>query len=150
MKAYLGWPVSLSVYPQAKDLHVTAKYLGDVTALMHIIGPIRAALEELDTSLDLTKSCWVPELWEGPRPSIKNHVLLLNAVPQAAYDVADALRDLRKDEWPTWRPHISVPALAWVHVARMGIPLSAGLTSVGPLTLFVKNPGEDYKGIITL
>lgn len=136
MKAYLGWPVKLKNLPA--DLHVTLKYIGEVKDYTSLVETIRLKLAGSDTRLNLT-GCE----WHSTRFGSKA-VLVLAGVPVSAYDCQSKVKDICKDSFPSWTPHVTLEnsRLTHTYAAR---PVEEAVESVGPLTLFVKADGDEYK-----
>ncbi len=127
MKSFIAWPVKLKDLSQ--ELHITLKYLGDSPYTLINLG---RRLAPHDKTFDTTKLTWTPELFAG-----QTRVLVLEGFNESLHKTRAAVEDLRPSDYPTWRPHISVPAYQWIQVARQGIQPLAMIESIGPLTLYV-------------
>lgn len=133
-KSYLAWPVKLKDLSQ--ELHVTLKYLGDSP---FTLGDLGRRLAGIDTKLDLTRALWVPERFDHGA-----HVMVLDGLSSAPHAAHAAVKDLRKDDYPTWRPHMTLPALPWARLTAAKATAKDTIESVGPLTLYV-----DKKAVVT-
>jgi hypothetical protein len=127
VKAYLAWPVKFRGLDLA--LHVTAKYLGNSP---FSIEDITDRLKGLNTGLDLSKAEWAPNIFGGG-----TYVLELILLNKDAYSVNAALASLREDDYPKWRPHVSVPSIVWKNIRHQELTPKEVVAHVGPLTLFV-------------
>jgi len=124
---HLEWPV---FWPGTEmRFHITLKYLGDVSVLHWEV--FRLAGEALEKDLWAGPLAWVPAVFEFE--GTKSYVLELTNVPRWAFEAHERLGKLRKDDFPKWRPHITVPK--GVHdlvLATGATPMSSGI-SIGPL-----------------
>lgn len=133
MKAYLGWPVFIQGPRHTVASHVTLKYIGEEEfSLLKLIG----ALEGLTTKLDLSHAYWDPEIWcaEG-QP--ERYVMVLGGLNPETELTRKLVDNLRKDDYPVWRPHVSVSREVFEYLRDRQISPQDGVTGVGALFLFL-------------
>lgn len=145
MKAYLAWPVRLS--GRVEEFHITAKYLGTIEQLPYVNmncaepDPVGDVLDEvlkrirphhLPGIIDLSGCVWMPTKFNPV-----THVLVLSGLNGIYYDKQARLASMRPDDYPEWRPHITVPKDLWTEIKKRHATLSAVVESTGPLTLYV-------------
>ncbi len=132
-KAYIAWPVRIKNFDH--DLHVTAKYLGTTP---YDLEAIKESLKGLNTKLDFSRTTFVERMFAGNCP-----VLEIEGLNPEAYEVKDRLKHLRKEDYPVWRPHISIDMHAYLDVTHGNSdPI---IDYSGPLTLYVdKKPVHEF------
>lgn len=132
--SYLYWPVVIPGYSGVDDeLHITAKFLGtDKFKHAEVFDLIKDKLQHIDlNALE----------WEAVEFDTKSDgkvkVLEFKKFPQHMQDVHDALHSLRADDYPNYRPHVTVPAELWGAVKETKKqPLDVGM-AIGPIELKV-------------
>jgi len=140
--SYLSWKCSLDM-EGCEDLHITAKFLGKQPVTKE---DIFGLLDPLDIPLDVDvdEVDWVAEEWDTKNDG-KTKVLRLNRYPASMVDLHEALAPLRDDDYPEYKPHITVPDAVWALVKGDDMspeyvgPTQLGL-KIGPLVL--SNQGE--------
>lgn len=132
--SYLYWPVVIPGYSGVEDeLHITAKFLGnDKFKHAEVFNLIMDKLQSVNPS-DLE--------WEAVEFDTKNDgkvkVLEFKKFPSHMQEVHDALNSLRKDDYPNYRPHVTVPEALWGAVKETKKqPLDVGM-AIGPIELKV-------------
>ncbi len=134
MKSYLGWPIVFSPYLKVPEAHVTLKYFGSAPISSHVL---RKRLEGKLTKLTIDwRTSWKPEVF------FKTRVMVLSGLDGALLQTKAAVDDIRKDDYPDWRPHISLPKEPWGMLAETFIPPWQVIVAVGPLTHFVDGEPE--------
>lgn len=137
MKSYLAWPLTVQGPQSQVRAHVTFKYLGEDD---FTIANLLEAIEGLMTRLDLSHAYWDPEIWcaEG-EPD--HHVMVLGGLDPALEISRKFLEPFRKDDYPFWRPHVTVPREVFLYLRDRRISPQDAIANVGCLMLFVdQNP----------
>lgn len=137
---YLGWPVKLKDPFHQVRAHITLKFLGE--------GPfsqedIAHRLDGHKTSFAFTNMEWTPQIFDKGA-----HVMVLSGVDRALIDTRAAVEDLRKFDW-AWRPHISFKKDLWYSIQANGWKVDDLVDSVGPLTLFFREPESLTQAVCT-
>jgi 2'-5' RNA ligase len=146
MKAYLAWPVKLhsDFTLPAKPLHITLKYIGPVEHLDSMIDDISQRLQGSVCSFPLsvgeTKLSWSPEKF-NPKTCV---MAFRDYDPQLDLTEA-AVSSLAKNPYAHWRPHLTLPAPLWRQLLKNKTTPEKVIKEIGPLLLFVKEDGGDYK-----
>jgi 8-oxo-dGTP pyrophosphatase MutT (NUDIX family)/oligoribonuclease (3'-5' exoribonuclease)/predicted nucleotidyltransferase len=131
---YLYFPVSIN---GEDDFHLTVKFLGKSPATKE---ELLKALEDVDTT--------PPEnfQWEAVTFDSKNDgdvkVLELTEFPENLKDLHDSLEQFREDDYPEYRPHITVEDDLWEKIKRDSIQPGHALVEMGPLSIDIR--GEKY------
>lgn len=129
-KNYVFWPVEMVFdgWQFDQTLHVTAKFLGNVECTPDAI--YYATKHILHRKFKSSEFAWKPSIFN---PSTR--VLELTRYPLELADVRNALDFLRKDDYPTFRPHITIPYGLWDVIRSKGAtPEELGL-QLGKLKL---------------
>lgn len=125
--SYLSWQCSLSE-PGCDSLHITAKFLGTVPVtkeeVLQLIG------SDVPTTVDADAVDWVAEEWDTKNDG-KVKVLRLTKFPWNMSAIHEALAPLRDDDYPEFKPHITVPAEVWAKVKGDGGPEYIGPAQLG-------------------
>lgn len=143
-KAYLAWPVKL-ILPTLKgvrleEAHVTLKYIGETEDAERLIKDICERLSGKLVNLDLDKVRWTATKFN---PS--TYVLELHDLDPVYQVMRDAVADLRQEDYPGWRPHITVPKATWQEIKTRMFSVPRVIEGVGPLTLYVdKKPAYTW------
>lgn len=143
--AYLYWPVRLSgVNEEWTDdtLHITAKFLGETEpgkgsdpwsglrmAVSEIIDKLARVKPHVDSSWE-----WKPVTFDTQNDG-KVKVLELLKYDRVIAEVHEALAPLRKDNYPDFRPHITVDDHVWEIVEKEKLSPGDMHLQVGPLCL---------------
>lgn len=102
MNNYVYWPVILN----GRQYHITLKYLGDVDVKPD---KVLAALKPFKTLLPLFYD-WEPVVFNSGNEI--HYVLEFTKFAALIPEMHDAL-NFRPDDFPTYRPHITVPKDVW-------------------------------------
>lgn len=126
MKSYCFWPVRLKGYEG--EAHITCNWFGD--KYVHPI-EIASKIAELDTSFSFHGNVQCAQF--------NSRTQVLEILDPAANVVAihNTLASIRPNDYPTYRPHITVPYDYWVKCLISDQPLDALIEEIGPLTLKV-------------
>ena len=157
MKAYLAWPVKLEACPTLKDLHITLKYLGSIEPIVARIclrdklasafgpAPLVAEIEERLKFSELTFTVAPNLRWKPESFNPVTRVLVIEGYDARLRETQKDVAGLRKDDYPNWRPHITLPGHFWDVISREQLTLGECGLSVGPLTLFIdKKPHATF------
>lgn len=134
-KSFLAWPVRLLGVDE--ELHVTLKYLGDTRV---VLTDMQLRLYHTETRIDIARCGWSPETFGPGVP-----VLELFGLPEHANACRALVNDLRPDDYPKWRPHISFSSTLTRDYAAQHKPKRIVLET-GPLIWYVdKKPYFAFK-----
>lgn len=130
MKSYLAWPIifvdRLGVVEEA---HVTLKYFGSTPVTVNEL-KTRFLGCLLRLEIDWRVS-WTPNVF------FKSRVMVLSNLDDRLLITKSAVDALRKDDYPEWRPHITLSKEVWGPLARTPVEPWQAIRETGPLTLFV-------------
>lgn len=128
---YLYWPVKMDGVTD--ELHITAKFMGTLNLDPEkVFAPIREHLKEIN----LNELEWKPVTFDTKNDGDVK-VLEFQKFPEHMKAVHDALEHLRKDDYPNYRAHVTVPAEIWDKVKKGGLtPADMGM-EIGPIELKV-------------
>lgn len=102
-KAYLGWQIFFHGMLKNIEAHVTLKYIGGNP---YTIENLRQRLSNLDTVFYQADLSWVHEIFGPPEAPVD--VMVLGGFNPALLQARAAVEDLRQDDFPEWRPHITL------------------------------------------
>lgn len=138
MKHYAGWPVKLKGVDG--EFHITAAYFGESLKP----GQFRDLQEQLPFDMRFAK----PQSARFTRWG-NTFVIEVMDVPEEATAVHEILSKVRPSDYPTYRPHVTVPkALAMQLCERYGQNNAAPVIGyIGPLTLFEKENGGEWRAV---
>ena len=128
--SYLSWPVELGGDP---DHHITCKFF---STLPVTVEQIEACLKGIDKSPPRSFG-WTPIEFDTQKNGTVR-VLELNHFPKHMADCHYALESLRKDDYPEYRPHITVSDELWERVKKEKLLPGDLRIKVGPLTFASK------------
>lgn len=133
---YLFWPVKVGGHG---DLHITAKYLGKLD-----IDPkeIAKAIEGIPTDVDVSQIEWEPVVFDTKNDG-QVKVLQLVAFPENMKRIHDALEKFRKDDYDSYKPHITVPDELWNEVNDNAASAMDYDIEIDPLSLKVKGEPKE-------
>jgi hypothetical protein len=128
--SYLCWPVYFGHIPG--EFHLTCKFLGDAK---YEVSDVVELLAGLDTSgPEGNDISWVNHTFDTKNDGLVK-VMLIQGCPSRMKACHDALADLRKDDYPEWKAHVTVDEAIWDEVKEGGYtPSDFGIT-FGPLQL---------------
>jgi oligoribonuclease (3'-5' exoribonuclease) len=130
--AYLSWPVTID---GDDSLHVTCKFIGtDPFSVDEVVGLIQEGSPDGTDFPVSNELSWEPITFDTENDG-KVKVLELKGVPQNVVDCHDALWTIRQDDYPDYKPHVTVPDKLWERIKAEGLtPQDLGM-QVGPLRL---------------
>jgi len=127
--SYLCWNVCFK--KNSRNFYLPCKFLGDSPCELEIL---KALLQGINTQgPDPAKISWEPIILDTPKGSVP--VLLIHGCPASMNDCHKALSGLRGDDFPEWKPHITINSALWREIKNKGLqPQDLGIT-FGPLLL---------------
>jgi hypothetical protein len=128
-KSYLAWPVQFLPSLKIPEAHITLKYFGD-----SMVSPLDLKKRFSDCMLRfrIKQTHWNSEIFGG-----LSYVMVLNNVDPGLFITRSVVEDLHQDDYPQWRPHITLSREVWLKISQDKLQPSDVITSVGALTLFV-------------
>lgn len=123
--SYVAWPISF--HPGFPNLHITAKFLGNLEIRL---SDILSKIDGID-KLTLRGVNFNPCIFGTDISPV--HVLELLNFPTLGIEIHDKLDDLRKDDFTPYRLHVTVPKRLWNNINTNGYEL---LVTLGELTLY--------------
>lgn len=131
---YLYFPVTIN---GEDEYHLTVKFLGVNSATKE---EILEAMEGVDKSPPMEFQ-WQPIEWDSKNDG-KVKVLELLGTPENLKGLHDSLEQFREDDYPEYRPHITVEDDLWEKIKRDSIQPGQALVQMGPLSIDIR--GEKY------
>lgn len=130
----LMWPCTMDLVEDR--LHMTAKFFGDTPITIEEISDVLDKLPDFDKPFNMSEFEWQPVVFHTNNDG-KVPVLEFTKVPDVVSAIHDALSTFRKDDYPNYRPHITVSREIWEQVADGELtPKDAGLSFL-PLELSI-------------
>jgi 2'-5' RNA ligase len=134
--SYVYWPVRIPGVDKP-DLHITCKFLGEVELETEDLAPLVKAGIKYPLIYK----------WEAVEFDSKNDgkvkVLEIVKFDPAMTLAHDSLGHLKKDDYPSYRPHITVPESYWLKVKNENIDIMDVGLQVKLLTAKIK--GKTHK-----
>lgn len=132
--SYLYWPVQID----GENLHITAKFLGKEKVTVE---EIRKDLDGKNRDVDVWGLEWTPVVFDTKNDG-KVKVLQFTEFPNSMKEVHDALAKYKKDDYPDYKPHVTVSDKLWDKVKENSYsPDDMGIT-IGKLMF--KVDGVEY------
>lgn len=120
--SYLAWPVAINgkiMTPDGRPFHMTLKYLGKFPMLSLVQIKDRLAGHDVSPVSFHDQPKWQPGVWDGAGDT-KFHVLELMNPPTRLAKAREAFADVLKDDFPIYRPHISLPKFYMDFFGQLG------------------------------
>jgi hypothetical protein len=134
--SYLYWPVSLE---GLDDLHITYKFLGDAPVSLNEVKDLfyRNGYPRYPVVYE-----WQPEIFETQNDGATKVLEFTKFDPKMA-ELRKHLDHLRSDDYPAWRPHITVPEDVWQVIKDNNLKLADVDLRVKPMEACIK--GDIHK-----
>lgn len=134
------WPVKLEGV-EDPSLHVTAKYFGSEPLLIEEVEDALLGLDHRIPSND--EFSWAPIVFDTKNDGLVP-VLELTTYPKMFSELHQRMEKFKVDDYPSYRPHITVSEEVWNLVSTQGLtPKDLGL-SFGDLFINMMN-GKTYE-----
>lgn len=132
--SYLHYPVTLNGDPEH---HITVKFFDKTPVTPEMIEEATKGISKLPPS----NFDWEPVVFQGKRGEVR--VLELKNLPANVSELHYALEIVRPDDYPVYRPHITVSDELWEKIKNEGLKAKDFNIEVGPLTF--ENKGKVEK-----
>lgn len=129
MSFYLAWPVQLKTPMAHVPAHITLKYLGMAETT---VNDVRARLKGLETKFEFSNARWRGETFDR-----QSYVMVLEGLDSALLKTRAAVDNIRTDDYPEWRPHLTLEKSIWSFITHGNLTPQQVIRTIGSLTLYM-------------
>lgn len=133
--SYMYWPCTINLCD--RRLHVTAKFFGDIPLTVEEVRNALLHIEDIDAPINVSEIEWEPVVFATKNDGAVA-VLELKKYPRIFDQIHYALEKFRRDDYASYKPHITVSQEDWERVEQEKLTPDQADLQFMPLELSIK------------